>query len=200
MTPAIQNLVTDNLDLVRQVAARVARNLPSCIEMDEMEAAGRLGLCQAAIRFDPELHANFRVWAMFRIRGAIIDQYRGRNYPRLMEQMPDSWMGIDAADEIASGKADGARCIPPALIDPAPSILDVLIEQEETVVVCISAGRARKRLERIEGKAVDLHISGKSMREVGKRFGKSGTWGHYTVHGALIKMRALLDDEGEDAA
>lgn len=191
MTPDAQQLVLDNTDLVRKVAVRLARNLPSFIEMDEIVAAGNLGLCQAALRFDPALHASFRVWAMIRIRGAIIDQYRGRNYPRLMDQITDEWLGIEGGDE--------AR-LPNSLIDQCASPLEVLIEQEETIVVCISAGRARKQLERTEGKAVDLYISGKSMREIGKANGRSGTWSHYTVHKALVKMRRLLSGEGEDAA
>lgn len=199
MTPeAVELLVTENLDLVRSVAARVARNLPSCIEMNELISAGNVGLCEAAIRFDPNLHASFRVWAMLRIRGAMIDQYRGRNYPRLMEQMPKEWLGIEVAEEATHSQAKHTA-VPDELIDPTPSILDRLIDAEQTVVVCISAGRARAKLERTEGRAVDAHIGGKSMRLVGRAHGRSGTWAHYTVHRALVKMRALLSG-GEDAA
>lgn len=202
MTPEAHQLVLDNVDLVRKVATRLARNLPCFIEMEEIVAAGNLGLCQAAIRFDPKLHASFRVWAMIRIRGAIIDQYRGRNYPRLMEQLSACWENpnVEPDRDVHMGIASHSRMVPQILIDKSPSPLEVMIEQEETIVVCISAGRARKQLERTEGRAVDLHIGGKSMREIGKAHGRSGTWSHYTVHKALVKMRQLLSDKGEDAA
>jgi RNA polymerase sigma factor (sigma-70 family) len=188
LTPEADALVLAHLDLVAKVAARVARKLPYWIDMDEICAAGNLGLVEAASRFDPERHASFAVWAMIRIRGAIIDAYRGKNYPRLMEHLPDSWMGL--ADGGSAKHADDL--IPKQLIDER-SVETDLIEREESVVVSITAVKARGELNRVEGRVLDGHLADQSLREIGRSQKRSGAWAHYTLHAAKRKMRARLE-------
>ncbi len=190
MTAQAEALVVAHLDLVGKVASRVARRLPAWIDMDELISLGNVGLCEAANRFDPDLHANFAVFAMFRIRGAMIDAYRGRNYPRLMEGVPDCWLQGSREQDLHGGGETAVRT-PECLVD-RQSPLDALIEREQSVVVCIDAVRARRELNEVEGRAFDRHVNGESLRDIGKREGKSGAWSHYVVHRARAKMRAAL--------
>lgn len=67
------------LPLVQEVAAQVARRVPSHVTMDDLVAAGMLGLAGALTRLDPERIDTFRGYAEFRIRGAIIDELRRRD-------------------------------------------------------------------------------------------------------------------------
>jgi RNA polymerase sigma factor FliA len=62
--------------LVRQIAASVARRLPSHIERDELVGLGTLGWAEARVRFDKSRGVPFAGFAAARIRGAILDGLR----------------------------------------------------------------------------------------------------------------------------
>jgi RNA polymerase sigma factor FliA len=66
--------------LVRHILGRLAVRLPRGIDLDNLEAAGVLGLVEAANRFDAERGSCFKTFAYTRIRGAILDELR-RNSP-----------------------------------------------------------------------------------------------------------------------
>lgn len=75
-----QELVTSNLELVTQVVARVASRFPRHVDRRELWNAGALGLVDAARRFDPSLGIPFPRYAAVRIRGAVIDATRRRDW------------------------------------------------------------------------------------------------------------------------
>jgi RNA polymerase sigma factor for flagellar operon FliA len=54
--------------------------LPYGTDLENLEAAGTLGLVEAANRFEPERGIHFKTFAYTRIRGAIFDELR-RNCP-----------------------------------------------------------------------------------------------------------------------
>jgi RNA polymerase sigma factor for flagellar operon FliA len=54
--------------------------LPAGIDLENLEAAGVLGLVEAANRFEPRRGVRFETFAYSRIRGAILDELR-RNCP-----------------------------------------------------------------------------------------------------------------------
>ncbi len=62
--------------LVRKVAARMARGLPSHVSLDDLVGAGTVGLLDALRRFSPEHDTRFETFAEFRIKGAILDELR----------------------------------------------------------------------------------------------------------------------------
>lgn len=64
------------MTLVRQIAASVARRLPSHIERDELVSLGALGWAEARARFDQRRGVPFAGFAALRIRGAILDGLR----------------------------------------------------------------------------------------------------------------------------
>lgn len=73
-------LVLENLELVRHVLRRVAGDLPVHVDRENLEAAGILGLVEAAHRYDSRRGIKFSTFAYRRIRGAILDELR-RNSP-----------------------------------------------------------------------------------------------------------------------
>lgn len=73
-------LVEAHLDLVRQLAVRVARRLPPSFELDDLVQQGCLGLLQAADRYDPDLNSSFDAYARPRIKGAMLDSIRRRHW------------------------------------------------------------------------------------------------------------------------
>jgi RNA polymerase sigma factor for flagellar operon FliA len=64
------------MSLVRQIAAAVARRLPSHVERDELVSLGALGWVEARARFDKSRGVPFAGYAATRIRGAILDGLR----------------------------------------------------------------------------------------------------------------------------
>lgn len=77
---AENKLVRDNLDLVGQVVARVSARYPRHVDRQELWNAGALGLVEAARRFDPDAGIPFDRYASIRVRGAIIDSTRSRDW------------------------------------------------------------------------------------------------------------------------
>lgn len=77
---AANDLARDHMDLVGKAVAQVAARYPRHVDRDELWSAGALGLVEAARRFDPEAGVPFAQYAMIRIRGAIIDSTRSRDW------------------------------------------------------------------------------------------------------------------------
>lgn len=73
-------LVTDNLGLVQHVVNQVAARYPRHVDRQELWNAGAYGLVDASRRFDEAQGIPFARYAMIRIRGAIIDSTRSRDW------------------------------------------------------------------------------------------------------------------------
>lgn len=88
------NLVLEHLELVKHILGRLAVRLPNSVDLENLEAAGMLGLVEAADRFDPEFATEFRTFAFPRVRGAILDELR-RNCP-LPQRVLENWNTIQS--------------------------------------------------------------------------------------------------------
>jgi RNA polymerase sigma factor FliA len=75
-----EELILTNLPLVRHILGRLAARLPRGTDLDNLEAAGVLGLVEAANRFEADRGIRFKTFAYPRVRGAILDELR-RNSP-----------------------------------------------------------------------------------------------------------------------
>jgi len=73
-------LVEDHVDLADRVVSQLAPTLPGHLDRGELLAAGRLGLVEAAERFDPSTGVPFGAFAIHRIRGAVLDVARSYDY------------------------------------------------------------------------------------------------------------------------
>ena len=70
----------DYLPLVRATVARVARRVPRHVERDDLMGAGLEGLAQALRSFEPSRGTCFEAFAARRIRGAVLDELRRRDW------------------------------------------------------------------------------------------------------------------------
>ncbi len=94
--------VESHVDLVRYVALRIHPRLPASVELDDLIHDGVLGLLDACDRFDPAQGARFRTYAEARVRGAILDGLRKKDWrPRSVRRMRRS---IDAAIATLAGR------------------------------------------------------------------------------------------------
>ena len=71
-----ERVLLDHLPMVRFLARRIHERLPQHVEIEDMISAGVLGLLDAFAKFDPKKKVQFRSYAQFRIRGAILDSLR----------------------------------------------------------------------------------------------------------------------------
>ncbi|HLU52313.1 MAG TPA: sigma-70 family RNA polymerase sigma factor [Acidimicrobiia bacterium] len=74
------DLVLENLELVSQLVQQMAARYPRHVDRGELWSAGVLGLVEASRRFDPAMGIPFPRYAAIRIRGAIIDSTRSRDW------------------------------------------------------------------------------------------------------------------------
>jgi RNA polymerase sigma factor for flagellar operon FliA len=78
-----EELVNNYHTLVRKIAYRVLRKLPDdqiSVELDDLVNIGMLGLFDADTKYDPEAGQSFESFAEFRIRGAMLDELRKRDF------------------------------------------------------------------------------------------------------------------------
>ncbi len=80
LTEAQQQLVLEHLPIVGYVARQIRERLPQHIELDELVSSGTLGLLDAARKYDAGKGAQFRSYAQFRVRGAILDSLRSLDW------------------------------------------------------------------------------------------------------------------------
>jgi RNA polymerase sigma factor FliA len=66
----------EQLPMVRTVARLMARRVPQSVDVEDLFAAGLLGLVEAFHNFEPSKDVKFRGFANFRVRGAILDYLR----------------------------------------------------------------------------------------------------------------------------
>ncbi len=66
--------------MVQRVAAQIAMRVPRFVSRDELVSAGLLGLTQAAKSWDPSHGVPFERYARIRVKGAIVDDLRGRDW------------------------------------------------------------------------------------------------------------------------
>lgn len=69
-------LVLDHLSLVRMLASRLSRRLPSHVDGTELVGVGVMGLVDAAGRYEPSTGVPFDAFARQRIHGAMLDALR----------------------------------------------------------------------------------------------------------------------------
>jgi RNA polymerase sigma factor FliA len=86
VTPAVvdtrqrDELVIAHVDLVKTMASRLGRRLPSQVEVAELVSVGVMGLIDAATRYRPSLGVPFDAFARRRIHGAMLDALRGLDW------------------------------------------------------------------------------------------------------------------------
>jgi RNA polymerase sigma factor for flagellar operon FliA len=77
---ARDRLVLSYTPMVRYLAAKKVRELPTHCELDDLASAGLVALIEAVDRFDPAKGATFEQYAWTRVAGAIMDDLRRQDW------------------------------------------------------------------------------------------------------------------------
>jgi len=105
---AVNERFESELPLVELVAKRVWRAIDRTVRFDELLAAGREGLFEAARRFDPEREASFRTYANYRVEGAMFDAVRTASM--LPRRIRERVVMLEAANLVNEGEAADVSC------------------------------------------------------------------------------------------
>jgi RNA polymerase sigma factor FliA len=73
-------LIAQYAPLVKTIAGRMALRLPQHISQDDLKSSGIMGLLDAIDKYDADKGVEFKSYAEFRIRGAMIDELRSMDW------------------------------------------------------------------------------------------------------------------------
>jgi RNA polymerase sigma factor for flagellar operon FliA len=216
------SLTDEDLEFVRGVVRGFRSLVPSSVAFEELLSYGTLGMIEARRRFDASRGVPFRVFAHYRVRGAIYDGLRQMSwlppnaYKRLRaSERADLYM--ESAAEPAFGKPSreaAARLVGEVAADmsvvyltteaaaqareerPGPAVL----RGEE---VC-DLGRVLDEVDKLSDAERmlirRLYVDDVSLAEAGEELGLSRSW-LCRMHAATIrKLRRRLGIEPLDAA
>jgi RNA polymerase sigma factor FliA len=75
-----EQMVLQYAPLIKYIASRLALRLPSHISMEDLISSGIIGLIDAVQKFDSSKNINFKTYAEFRIKGAMLDELRSLDW------------------------------------------------------------------------------------------------------------------------
>ncbi len=210
---AEEEAVTENLPLVRFIAARIAATIPASVELEDLIQTGILGLIDAVRRYDPSKGIPFPAYARFRIRGAILDALRSLDWAtRSQRTERKALAGAISADGSVeaqtshyrffslgpvvslSSRREAAEDVPapdvPCAENLHPDRLFEANEARELVTKALNVLPDRYR------KVVVMYYSGDwSMRDIGRSLGVNESRVSQIHKAALGKMKRALASE-----
>ncbi len=124
---AKEALILEHIPLVKYIAHRMAINLPGYILIEDIINDGILGLIQSIETYDISRETDFRSYASFRIRGAILDALRSFDWaPRSLRRK-----SRELKDTLA--QLEGLLGRPPTM-DEVAGHLNINIEELEKLI------------------------------------------------------------------
>lgn len=169
------SVVMEYAPVVKTIAQKVAMRLPSNIELDDLISAGIIGLMDAIDKYDHSRDNQFKTYAEFRIRGAILDELRSQDWlPRSVREKAKTIEKAISILENEIGRAptevEVATQLKLSLEDYRALLNDVksisLMSLDE---ITNSIGSDRKSiLNMIEGKRVDSPLNDLSLKDIKK--------------------------------
>ena len=81
LDPAKRNeLILTYTPLIKYIASRLASRLPPQVSVDDLISCGIIGLIDAINKFDITKNVQFKTYAEFRIKGAMLDELRALDW------------------------------------------------------------------------------------------------------------------------
>ncbi len=208
-------LIIDCQGLVRSIAWKIHRKLPSSVDLEDLISYGNLGLAYAARDFDPMRGFSFTTYAYHRIRGAILDGLNQMQWFRMADYHRGRYERL-AGDLMAESDEDDPAQQEPARAESIHWLHNVcekltvsrlLIQSNEVVervadsdsqspdarvLLEETIARLRSLLQELPLPEQQLiaatYFQGATLKEAGERLGKSKSWASRTHASALGKL------------
>jgi RNA polymerase sigma factor FliA len=135
---AKDKLLLEYASLVKYIAQRIAINLPSSVDRDDLISAGIFGLVKAVETFEPERGFKFETYAGHKIRGAILDELRELDWvPRSVRQKARELQRVYAKLENELGRIPYDDEVCESLNISMKEYEDILSEVTPTTIVSL---------------------------------------------------------------
>ena len=178
------------LPMVAGIARGIHDKLPQFVDLDEMIAAGRLGLVDAAAKYDPTMNVPFRAYAKHRIRGAILDALR-----------TNDWMTRDARVRHKTLGEDAPANVGPVAIEP---YAELIVDQRPGAQEALELASARELVakamatlpERYRRVLILYYTHELTQLEISRELGVNESRVGQIRHRALGMLRAELGRQG----
>jgi RNA polymerase sigma factor for flagellar operon FliA len=118
----VETRVHDLAPLVKRIAQRKMASLPHSVEIDDIIQSGMMGLLDAARRYQPSEGAQFRTYAVQRIRGTMLDELREcdhlpRDVRRALRSVEATVSRLEQQTQRAPTEAEVANALDMSLAD-----------------------------------------------------------------------------------
>jgi RNA polymerase sigma factor, FliA/WhiG family/RNA polymerase sigma factor, sigma-70 family len=168
---AKDKLLLEYANLVKYIAQRIAVNLPSSVERDDLISAGILGLVKAVETFEPERGFKFETYAGHKIRGAILDELRALDWvPRSVRQKARDLQRVFAKLENELGRMPYDDEVCKSLNITIKEYEDILTEVTPTTIISLEEAMPDREADSKEIRIIDtIEDPGSSnpLRELG---------------------------------
>jgi RNA polymerase sigma factor for flagellar operon FliA len=178
--------------LVRQIAASIARRLPSHVDREELISLGALGWAQARCRFDATRGVPFAGFAAARIRGAILDGLRQSDSVSRGERRRAKESAVPTPQRIVCDPSELAYALSIAVSEEDPT------EEMARRQSLADLHRALSTLTEREWFIINRHFFDEQpMRAVGAELGVTESRISQIVSGALCRLRNAMEHPAE---
>ena len=134
--------------LVRHVVERVAATLPRNVDHEDLYSAGVLGLLDAHAKFDARKGVKFETYAVWRIKGAVLDQLRALDWvSRSMRRKARALDGVTRRLDQKLGRAASEEELARELKMPHGDFYRLLDHVRGAVLVSLDEARSSEDQE-----------------------------------------------------
>jgi RNA polymerase sigma factor for flagellar operon FliA len=129
--------------LVRHVVERVAATLPRNVDHEDLYSAGVLGLLDAHAKFDLGKGVKFETYAVWRIKGAVLDQLRALDWAsRSMRRKARALDGVTQRLDQKLGRAASEEELARAMKMPRADFYRLVDQVRGAVLVSLDETRS----------------------------------------------------------
>ena len=99
-----EKLILDHVPLLKHIVGRMALDMPSSVDREDLQGFGMIGLIRAADSWEPGRGLKFSTYAYTKVRGAILDELRRQDFlPRGRRERVRELDGVIAELEQRNG-------------------------------------------------------------------------------------------------
>lgn len=218
-------LVEQYFPYATSIASKMARTMPADVDFDEVLCNARLGLLEAAKRYDPKYGVEFRTFAYYRIKGAIFDGLRKTGWiPRSLyskmkfEQAANEYLEANSKREDSKSKfyqkelselSNSVNSVASIYVMSMDSMEEFEIEDEEAKRAIEHRAEFQKIKEKVcdaieglpdkERKLIKMYyFQSKTLEEIGEQLELSKSWTSRLHARALELLFKKVSDLSKD--
>jgi len=159
------SLVEQYLPYAASIAGRVMQTLSSAVDFDDVMCNARLGLIEAAKKFDPTLNVDFKTFAYYRVKGAIYDGLRKTGW--IPRSLYAKIKFEQASNEYLQYMAD-RRSLPQRAEDEMTELYDTVNSLASIYVISLDAADENLDLEDHRTKDVEQSAQFQQVKQMMK--------------------------------